>query len=299
VAVKATFVIAPTGKLTLADEQRPPLLAPEYRGEPATSSLRFDSDLLARKPTTDVVLDACAHAPQGRAEPTVPVRLRIGVIEKTLLVHGTRVYYKGAFGLTTSKPRPFLSRPICYEHAFGGVDTSHPDPRKHRLDMRNPVGKGFTLNPSRLEEQEAHAIEYPNAKPEKAGPTGFGPIASFWSPRLERGGTYDAAWEKRKKPLLPDDYDDRYALCSPDDQRPPPPAPARRRVGHAGQPDPPRCSALRVTQDSSHLPDSLCPAPGRSCCHLGHGAHRDGADESDHGVARIIACPQSRRRLPR
>jgi hypothetical protein len=70
---------------------------------------------------------------------------------------------------------------------------------------------------------EAHAIEYPNASPEKAGPAGFGPIASFWSPRLERSGTYDAAWEKGKKPLLPDDYDDRYAQSSPDDQRPPQP----------------------------------------------------------------------------
>ena len=30
-AVKATFDISPAGKLTLADEQIPPLLAPEYR----------------------------------------------------------------------------------------------------------------------------------------------------------------------------------------------------------------------------------------------------------------------------
>lgn len=220
VAVKATFDIAPTGKLTLSDEQPPPLLAPEYRGDPATSSLRLDADLLAFKPTTDVLLDACAHAPQGQATPTVPVTLRIGAIEKTLMVHGTRVYYNGAFGLTTSKPRPFVSRPVHYEWAFGGTDASHPDPGRHRIDARNPVGKGLALNPSDLEEKEAHAIEYPNGNPGKTGPAGFGPIASFWSPRLERAGTYDSAWEKRKKPLLPDDYDDRHALSSPDDQRP-------------------------------------------------------------------------------
>jgi hypothetical protein len=220
VAVKATFDITATGKLALSDEQPPPLLAPEYTGDPATSSLRADSDLMALKPTTDVLLDACAHAPQGEAVPTVPVILRIGAIDKTLLVHGTRVYYNGPFGLTTTKPRPFVSRPIQYEWAFGGTDTSHPDPKRHRIDTRNPVGKGFAVDASHLEKKEAHAIEYPHASPGKAGPAGFGPIASFWSPRFERAGTYDATWEKTKKPLFPDDYDDRQALASPDDQRP-------------------------------------------------------------------------------
>ena len=147
-------------------------------------------------------------------------RCRFGAIEKTLLVHGTRVYYQGPFGLTANKPLPFTSRPIHYEWAFGGTDTSHSDPQKHRMDPRNPVGKGFTVSSSRLEKQAAHTVEYPHGSPAKVGPAGFGPIASFWSPRLERAGTYDAAWEKTKKPLLPDDYDERHALSSPDDQRP-------------------------------------------------------------------------------
>jgi len=219
VALKATFDIGATGRLTLSDQQPPPLLEPEYRGAPATTSLRWDSDLLSPKPSTDVLLDASAHAPRGRAEPTVPVTLRIGPLEKTLLVHGARVYYGGALGLTTSRPQPFVSRPIHYEWAFGGSDTSHPDPQKHRIDARNPVGKGFPAHGSRWDGQEAHAIEYAEGSPAKVGPAGFGPIASFWSPRLERAGTYDAAWEKSKKPLLPEDYNERYALSSPEDQR--------------------------------------------------------------------------------
>jgi hypothetical protein len=220
VAVKGTFDIAPTGKLTLADEQPPPVLAPEHRGDAASTSLRLDSDLLAVKPATDVLLDACAHAPNGQPAPTVPVFLRVGDVEKTLLVHGTRVYYQGALGVTTSKPLPFTTRPIHYEWAFGGTDTTDPDSRKHRIDARNPIGKGFAVDAGRLEQQVAHAIEYPNGDPKKAGPAGFGPIAGFWSPRLERAGTYDARWERSKKPFLPDDYDDRCALSSPDDQRP-------------------------------------------------------------------------------
>jgi hypothetical protein len=220
VAVKATFDIDRNGKLSLADEQEPPLLAPEYRGDPATSSLLAESDLLYVKPRTDVLLDAHAHAPKGRAAATVPVSLRVGDIEKTLLVHGTRVYYRGAVGMTTSAPRPFVTAPIQWESAFGGTDTTHPDARKHRIDARNPVGRGLVVDPTRLDNQLAHTIEYPNGNPAKVGPAGFGPLASFWSPRLERAGTYDERWARSKKPLLPDDYDDRFANAAPEDQQP-------------------------------------------------------------------------------
>src|SRR5688572_3450642 len=73
VAVKATFTIAKDGKLSLSDEQVPPVLAPEYHGEPGMSSLRYDSDLLRAKPCTDVIVDACAHAPRGKKAARVPV----------------------------------------------------------------------------------------------------------------------------------------------------------------------------------------------------------------------------------
>ena len=221
VAVRATYAIGAGGKLKLLDEQPPPALAPEYRGEPGKSSLAFDSDLLAYKPTTDVVLDASAHAPRGKPATTVPVSLRVGELEKVLVVHGPRVYYKGAGGLTTTAPRAFETQRITYEAAFGGYDTTPPDPRKHRLDARNPVGRGIAAAPDHLEHQPAHTIEYPSGNASKLGPAGFGPIDRAWSPRLELAGTYDAAWEKSKKPLLPDDYDERFALCAPVDQRSP------------------------------------------------------------------------------
>jgi hypothetical protein len=220
VAVKATFDIAPNGKLTLADEQPPPVLVPEYRGDPNTTSLRADSDLLAVKPGTDILLDACAHAPKGRLAATVPVMLRVDRLQKPLLVYGPRVYHKSLMGLTTTAPRDFVTSPIEYEAAFGGTDTGHPDPQKHRIDMRNPVGKGFAVDAKTLENRIAHSVEYPSGDPAKMGPAGFGPLTSFWSPRRERSGTYDAEWEKTKKPLLPDDYDPRCALSAPDDQRP-------------------------------------------------------------------------------
>jgi hypothetical protein len=219
VAVKATFDVRPDGKVTLADKQVAPLLAPAYRGDPAQSSLVFESDLLALKPGTDVVLEATACAPRDRPVATVPVSLRVNEQEKTLLVHGTRVYYRGAVAMTTSAPRPFTRRPIVYEEAFGGNDLAHPDRRKQRIDLRNPVGKGVAADPATRENQAAHTIEYPGEPADKVGPAGFGPLASFWSPRAEWAGTYDAEWERTRKPLLPRDYDDRFAQAAPADQQ--------------------------------------------------------------------------------
>lgn len=219
VAVRATFDIGRAGKLVLKDEQTPPLLAPEYFGKPGISSLRYDSDLLNAKPATDILLLAHAYAPRGRPTPTVPVSLRIGGLEKHLLVHGDRFYEKSWRGVAMTESKPFNKSPIQYERAFGGSDFANPDPKRHRIDERNPVGVGFAVDPATLIDQPAHTVEYPRREAAEAGPAGFGPIDSSWLPRRKLAGTYDARWEQTKKPLLPDDFDPAFALCAPADQR--------------------------------------------------------------------------------
>lgn len=220
VAVKATFDVSTNGKLTLADEQRPPMLEPEYHGKPGESSLRYDSDLLAVKPCTDVILDAHAHAPKGRKAKSVVTSARVDDMRKALVVHGLRVYRKDPIGgIVMTDPVPFLSLPIRYEGAFGGVDFTDPDPKKHRMDSRNPVGAGFAVNRDHLIDQPAPHIAYQKGDILNKGPAGFGPIDPSWSPRRELAGTYDEKWESNKKPLLPDDYDDLFAASAPADQR--------------------------------------------------------------------------------
>ncbi|MFE8601639.1 DUF2169 family type VI secretion system accessory protein [Archangium violaceum] len=219
VAVKATFDIDPGGLLLLADEQPPPVLVPEYFGEPGRSSLRYDSELLAAKPATDVLVLAHAHAPHGRPAPTVPVSLRIERLHKELLVHGERIYDLGWHNVTATRPQPFTTRPIRYEFAFGGGDSSDPDPKQHRIDERNPIGRGFARRTAHVAGRQAHAIDYPSGDPAERGPAGFGPIDSAWLPRRKLAGTYDTRWEQTKKPLLPDDFDPAFALSAPMDQR--------------------------------------------------------------------------------
>lgn len=216
VAVRATFIADAQGKLTLADEQLPPALLPEYSGKPGESSLRWDSDLIYRKPVTDVIVEANAHAPEGRACEAMLVSLRLGPIDKQLVVHGPRAYVSGGLGLTTTGSQPFVSQPITYEWAFGGTDALDPDPRRQGLDERNPVGKGFAVVGDHLLGHPAHVIEHRGSGAREAGPAGFGPIDPGWQPRRRRAGTPEPG-----RPLLPRDYDELFACCAPDDQRPP------------------------------------------------------------------------------
>jgi hypothetical protein len=220
VAVKATFDLGVDGRVTVADEQTPAGLAPEYFGDPSASSIRDEADVVPPKPTTDVVVEASAHAPKGRAVNRVEVTLRAGALQKAIVVHGPRVYYRGASGqLTTSAGVPFVTQPIRFEDAFGGSDLSDPDPRRQRMDLRNPVGRGVAIDPDRLVNQPAHTLEYPGGDAAKRGPAALGPIASFWSPRREHAGSYDDTWMKTRMPLLPDDFDERFHQCAPPDQR--------------------------------------------------------------------------------
>jgi hypothetical protein len=219
VAIKGTFDVKADGQLEPADEQHPPLLAPEYLGEDGASSLRYDADLVALKPTTDVVINGTAYAPKGRPSSDFLISMRVNAVRKVVRVIGRRMWGEGFAGMTSS-PEPLVSLPVTYERAYGGYDRTDPDPRNHRLDTRNPVGCGVAAPSSRRAGNPLPNFEYPGKDVQRAGPAGFGAIASYWSPRRELSGTYDKNWERTRFPLLPVDWDSGSLLCSPPDQRP-------------------------------------------------------------------------------
>lgn len=220
VVVKATYDIGRAGALLLADEPVAPLHSAEYHGRPGESSVRYDTDLVAMKPATDVYLNATAYAPRGRPQQEVEVSIRIGGLRKSLRVCGPRVWRRNLLGaVVPSSPRAFTTMPIRYECAYGGSDTSDPDPRRQRIDLRNPVGTGVALDSGTLIGTPAPSVDVAGGSRAGRGPAGFGAIANFWSPRRELAGTYDDRWAARRKPLLPDDYDPRWLLCAPVDQQ--------------------------------------------------------------------------------
>jgi hypothetical protein len=220
VCVKATFDIAAAGEVRLADEQIAPLLAPAYNGEPGTSSLKYDADLVPLKPTTDVVLNGTAYAPGGRPSTEFAVAMRVGALQKVLKVRGNRTWLPGPFGGGPSRPEPVTRVPIIYERAYGGYHRDGDDPRHHRMDARNPVGCGLAPASGERAGQPLPNFEYANGEVESSGPAGFAAIDCYWSPRRELAGTYDTAWENQRCPLLPQDWDPRSLLCAPADQRP-------------------------------------------------------------------------------
>lgn len=216
VALKAAFDIRSDGSLRPSDEQVAPLLLPEYCGEPGASSLRYDTDLVAPKPTTDIIVNGSAYAPNGRASSDFMVTMRVASIEKSLRVRGFRRWEASSSGLTPSHAQPVTSVPLRYEHAYGGFDRTDPDPSRQRLDTRNPVGCGLIAR----EGEALPCIEYPGGAVDQNGPAGFGAIDCFWSPRREWSGTYDERWRQERFPLLPLDWDPRATLCAPIDQLP-------------------------------------------------------------------------------
>ncbi|MEP7306564.1 MAG: DUF2169 domain-containing protein [Acidobacteriota bacterium] len=219
VVVKATYDVQIDGSLGLAANQLKALHAPKYSGADGASSLRYDADLVAIKPATDVYLNAIAYSPNGRPSTRVKVGMQVGGLRKELTVVGHRTWSRTLAGVAPSLPEPFESMPITYERAFGGYDHEDEDPRHHRLDFRNPVGTGVAANDARLVGKPAPNVEDPWQKMGKGWPPGFGAIASYWSPRKELAGTYDDDWMTNRRPLLPVDYDPSCLLCSPPDQQ--------------------------------------------------------------------------------
>jgi len=216
VAVRCSLRINPDGTTAVADEQEPPVVAPKFGGGPGAGSLVYDSDFYLTKPTTDVLLHGHAYASGGKPATSVDVSLRIGDLQKTLRVTGDRAYQHSVSGVSIGSPQPFMRMPLVYERAYGGREPDPvKDPARPHFDQYNPVGTGLVPVPGKI----APNIETMGSNG-GSKPAGFGPIPAHWRQRVQHAGTYDEAWQKNRFPLYPIDLDDRFFLCSPEDQRP-------------------------------------------------------------------------------
>jgi hypothetical protein len=213
--VQGTWHIGESGTLTWLEKQPPIRLAGDWRGDPATSSLRLEPQVAFDKPVgTDVVLIGHAHAPQrGATEGQVGVR--VGNVRKIARVLGERRLVRGLTGVAVTPPAPFDRIPIVHERAFGGWDRRHDNALEHRCELRNPVGVGFFDTRLALDSEALlHNFEDPERPYAGWGdnppPVGFGFVSPDWEPRRSLAGTYDKAWEQSRKPLLAADFDRRF-----------------------------------------------------------------------------------------
>lgn len=116
-----------------------------------------------------------------------------------------------------------------YERAFGGFDYQEPEPRRQRLDTRNPVGRGCAIRAGRLIRTPVASRTMPGV-PLTTGPAEVESIASQRSLRREHAGTYDARWAAKRRPLLPEGFDPRHHQHAPVDPQVTPHLRAGERV---------------------------------------------------------------------
>ena len=226
IALKCTFDILPDGTTIPSEDQPPVLRAPEYFGEPGRSSLKYESDLVLTKTTTDIVLVGHAYAASGSPTTEMDVGFRVGPVQKVLRVTGDRAWG----GVGKLSPQAFTKMPLTYDRAFGGADARSADPQRN-FEWRNPVGVGFAISRDNAAGLALPNVEYPGEAigswSDRPRPAGFTPIGSHWQPRAGFAGTYDDKWMRDRQPLLPDDFDNRYFQTVPPDQQ----APAFMRGG--------------------------------------------------------------------
>lgn len=128
-------------------------------------------------------------------------------------------------GVAPGPPAAFTVLPLSYDNAYGGVDRPTPSAATHVWYPTNHVGRGF--GPSspvdRLYGQPLPNTEELGApvrrRDGKYRPMAFSPLARSWQQRVRWAGTYDTVWRKTKYPFLPDDFDERYYQCAPEDQQ--------------------------------------------------------------------------------
>lgn len=228
VVVKGTFDIPKSSGDTaeLAAQQAGMVMADEFTGEPGLSAPKYESDFAPFKPRCDVLLNGSAYAPDGEPAKRVKVGLRLGGMQKMFSVVGNRFWRKWFVFIWKTGAEPFVKMPISYDNAFGGVDKSNPDEKKHRYYPTNHAGKGFHWDlkkdaidhkPLPNTERTGSPVRWPRSKRHR--PMAFGSVGRGWKPRPKFGGTYDQNWMDNIFPFLPPDFDELYYQAAPEDQQ--------------------------------------------------------------------------------
>jgi len=148
ILAKRTYRIRP-GTVAVPDPGVEPIWveADEYwdSNNPVLDAVKLESELVAWKPCTDVVVVGQAHAPRGKRARFLDCGIQVGAFRKVVRVFGNRKIQLKTMGFDFTDPEPFDSMPLHYGLAYGG---HHKKADGQELQYpRNPVGKGFLVTP--------------------------------------------------------------------------------------------------------------------------------------------------------
>ncbi|OAJ93041.1 DUF2169 family type VI secretion system accessory protein [Vibrio bivalvicida] len=184
---------------------------PQYLGDPGFSAMKVDHEFAYTKKNTDVLVFGKARS--YAKKPVIYQECRVlidGHIDKTLSIHGDRIWVEHGGSVTLSKPIPFVEKDIDYSCAIGG-------------DIRNRLGGGIAGSTEELLKQKVPSVFYPkeewSATSSKIRVAGFGPLPPFFEARQKLAGTFDENWVENRKPLLPIDFSQQFYQSAPQDQQ--------------------------------------------------------------------------------
>lgn len=161
-------------------------------------------DLGYPKPKAEVLVYGQYHAPEGFAISADQVQLKLGEINKTLIVTGTRRWRSL---LTPTAPEPFSQLPLTYTFGFGGSDFGE-----------NPVGMGHPAQTDALLPQLEYPDQLMTSKGQTPKPAGLNATSVDWLPRKKWWGTYDTAWQEHDAPFLARDLNPDFFMQAASDQ---------------------------------------------------------------------------------
>lgn len=225
--------------------------APEY------ASLKAAGDTVLFKPLTDVYVTGMVRSFQNMPQTSWNGMLRVRqgkdvLINKTLRFTGPRQWRHTSANIwKLTRASATTHVPLRYELAYGGhyIDVKAKETTEPVIEAfePNPSGSGYfgptdsllsfgNGSPLALHKRDQSyvgpQIDWPNDRIstntdinfKNYRAAGWGPIARWWSPRVERQGSYDAAWHQDFEQNTygyadyPKDFDCSYFNCAPADQ---------------------------------------------------------------------------------
>jgi uncharacterized protein YjbI with pentapeptide repeats len=209
--LSACFVVKGTyqfqnGGAPIAAEEPDELLGDKHTDDDICKSLVYPSDFAPFKPRADVLVLGTGHAPSKKPIARFPVRVKVGPVDKTLMVIGQRTWQRGLLSRSNvTEAQPVVTVPITYENAFGGPKSK-----------KNPVGRGIESDELPTIEDPGRLITSPR---DNIDPAGFAPIAAGWESRTKLVGSFDKRWLKERWPWFPANFDFGYFNGAPRDQQ--------------------------------------------------------------------------------
>lgn len=227
VTLRGTFEHVQDGTAGWRADQMPLQWQDAYDGDPHSTPMLHQGDLVPEKTGTDVTFLGSSHAPGG-SQQNWHCGIEIGPVRKALHVSGPRRWQpvvrparwllrrkEEITGWRLGEADPVDTVEMDWRLAAGGRDEPEAEP-----DPSNRIGCGRIGSPENWQVRAMPAPQISSRTDPAPGdePAGLGPIPPFWQQRARCAGTYDEAWQADRHPLLPKDFDPRFWQCAPEDQ---------------------------------------------------------------------------------